>query len=100
MKKYRRAVVAFDVDGTLIDENDKPREDIIAILRALAPWCVIVVWSGGGIGYARRWGEKLDLPPSVSYWVKGGRADITFDDQTITTMGLVNIRVQTGREDE
>lgn len=90
-----RPVVAFDVDGTLIGENDKPRDEIISILRALEPWCTIVVWSGAGIGYARRWGERLDLPPSVIYWTKGGMVDITFDDQLITSMGLVNIRVGT-----
>lgn len=90
-----RPVVAFDVDGTLIDKNDQPRDEIISILRGLAPWCTIVVWSGAGIAYARRWGRKLDLPSGVVYWTKGGKVDVTFDDQVITTMGTVNIRVGT-----
>jgi hypothetical protein len=93
MQRYRRAVVAFDVDGTLIDSDDNPREDIIAILRSLVPWCVVVVWSGSGLAYARMVGRRLELPPEVVYWVKGGKVDITFDDQLITTMGTVNIRV-------
>lgn len=93
MAKTLRPVVAFDVDGTLIDEDGKPRDEIISILRLLAPWCTIVVWSGAGLGYARRWGAKLDLPSSVVYWTKGGMVDVTFDDQLITTMGTVNIRV-------
>ena len=42
----RRITAAFDVDGTLIDENDEPRQDIISVLRALMPYCDIVVWSG------------------------------------------------------
>lgn len=88
-----RPVVAFDVDGTLIDADDEPRSEIISILRSLVPWCTVVVWSGGGIGYARRWGRKLDLPSSVIYWTKGGMVDISFDDQDIKTMSKVNINV-------
>lgn len=95
MTRTFRPVVAFDVDGTLIDAEDRPRPEIISILRGLAPWCTVVVWSGGGIGYARQWGRKLDLPPSVIYWTKGGKVDITFDDQEIKTMGTVNINVGT-----
>lgn len=93
MTRTIRPVVAFDVDGTLIDGNGKPRDEIISILRALAPWCTVVVWSGGGIGYARDWGRKLDLPSSVIYWTKGGMVDISFDDQDIKTMSKVNVRV-------
>lgn len=86
-------MVAFDVDGTLIDANDEPRPEIISILESLVPWCTVVVWSGGGLGYARRWGEKLNLPSSVIYWTKGGKVDITFDDQDIKSMSTVNINV-------
>lgn len=66
------------------------------MLRALVPWCTVVVWSGGGIEYARQWGRFLDLPAGVVYWVKGGMVDITVDDQDITTMSKVSINV--GRE--
>lgn len=96
MTRAYRPVVAFDVDGTLIDANDQPRDEIISVLRALAPWCTVVVWSGGGIGYARRWGRKLDLPPSVIYWTKGGMVDVSFDDQDIRTMSKININVGKG----
>ena len=96
MTRAYRPVVAFDVDGTLIDANDQPRPEIISILTSLVPWCTVVVWSGGGIGYARRWGRKLDLPLGVIYWTKGGMVDVSFDDQDIKTMSKININVGKG----
>ncbi len=94
----RRITAAFDVDGTLIDENDEPRQDIISVLRALMPYCDIVVWSGSGISYAKMQGRRIFLPRGIIYWDKAGHADISFDDQDIT-LGTVNINV-TRREDD
>jgi len=92
MSQYRRPVVAFDVDGTLIGENDAPREEIISILRLLVPWCTVIVWSGCGTDYARMTGLRLGLPPEVHYRPKGWPADITFDDAEVN-LGTVNVKV-------
>ena len=56
----------FDVDGTLITFEDKPRHDVIQLLRTLYDLDVdIVVWSGGGREYAQRWVERLGLDDYV-----------------------------------
>lgn len=61
-----KQIVAFDVDGTLIDDNDQERTVITELLMLL--WALkfeIWVWSGGGQDYAERWVEKLGLGPFV-----------------------------------
>jgi hypothetical protein len=77
-----RLLVGFDVDGTLIDGKDKPREDIVEILRLLSKYCDIMVWSGGGQQYAETIGRRLNLPEEVSYQAKtsGVYPDVAFDD--------------------
>jgi hypothetical protein len=41
--------VFFDVDGTLIDDQDRPRYEVIDLLRAMvACGQNVFVWSGGG----------------------------------------------------
>ena len=60
--------VAFDVDGTLIDDQDNPRWEVIDLLRALhACGATIGIWSGGGADYARHWKERLNLREFVSW---------------------------------
>lgn len=110
----RKPAVAFDVDGTLFDENGEPRWDIVAMLRTLVPYCKVIVWSGSGQDYAEHQGRVLFLPPEVQYHAKirdvktlyeetgcvyptfSGQAltgiDIAFDDQDVT-LGTVNIKV-------
>lgn len=109
-----KPVVAFDVDGTLIDDEDQPRWDIIEMLRTLVPYCKVIVWSGSGKDYAEHQGRRLFLPPEVQYYAKirdvktlyeetgwiyptfSGQAhtgiDIAFDDQDVY-LGTVNIKV-------
>ena len=54
--------VAFDIDGTLLDDADAPRYDVVALLHSLqALGAEIFIWSGGGIPYAQRWVERLGL---------------------------------------
>ena len=86
-------VVAFDVDGTLIDKFDMPRRDIVEMLMTMSAYCQVVVWSGSGISYAEMWGRKLFLPALVQYRAKGSLVpDICFDDEDVT-LGTVNIGV-------
>ena len=56
------STIAFDVDGTLINVADTPRYEVILLFKLFEyfGW-TMVIWSGDGIDYARRWSEKLGL---------------------------------------
>lgn len=88
-------LVAFDVDGTLIDEDDEPRSDIVTMLFLLDKYCKIMVWSGSGVEYARMWGARLCLPDDVMYASKTENIvpDVAFDDVQTFSKGLAIIRV-------
>jgi hypothetical protein len=91
----RKPRVAFDVDGTLFDEDDYPRWDVVQVLRYLSSWCTVIVWSGSGLSYAKMKGRLLWLPPGVIYWSKGAppqAVDICFDDEDVS-LATVNIKV-------
>jgi hypothetical protein len=89
----RRPVAAFDVDGTLLRDDDSPREEMVSLLMALVPYCRIVVWSGCGSDYAVMQGRRLRLPDGITYMAKaGGFADLCFDDQDVN-LATVNIMV-------
>ena len=85
MKNKTQKVVAFDVDGTLISGiSDDPREEIIALLKALKELgAYIIVWSGGGKGYAEMWVRRLELEDYVDEVIAKDNKlnpDIAFDD--------------------
>lgn len=85
-------VVAWDVDGTLIDYQGKPRYDIIQLFHSLEKTgCKMVIWSGGGTDYAQHIADKLGLTAEIR--VKGSfTPDIAFDDQD-ASLGSVTIKV-------
>ena len=91
-------VIAFDVDGTLIDKNDRPREEVISLLMALAraEENIVVVWSGGGEDYARMWVERLMIGSFVSMTtVKTNphlQVDLAIDDMEVK-LGKFNLKV-------
>lgn len=85
--------VAFDVDGTLIWNDDTPRWIGLDLLR----WFYrlgnnkpdLIVWSGSGVEYAERWCEKLGIRHWVRVIEKGSEAvDIAIDDMPATEEGL------------
>lgn len=43
----KRLIVAFDVDGTLLDYRNVPRQEIIALLKIISLNHDVYVWSGG-----------------------------------------------------
>ena len=96
-------VVAFDVDGTLIDDEDRPRADIIEkLVWHKQQGDYVVVWSGGGLVYARHWVSRLCLDRYVdAVWpkLKGRPVHITYDDQ-IVKLGVENICVGSGDHEE
>lgn len=99
--KMRWVVVAFDVDGTLIDAGPHFYEPIIQLLKILAKFknIKIVMWSGGGKEYAARWGRLLGLDEFV--WKYASKTeheqikpDIAIDDIQDTAIGTINLIVR------
>lgn len=98
-------IIAFDVDDTLIvpavvtGETDSPNYDTIAIYKWFQQQGhFMVVWSGGGVDYARVWANKLGLSPDA-IWVKkkAGEGDIIADmcfDDCDVDLARVNIKVK------
>lgn len=94
--------VAFDIDDTLLVPSvatgfgdETPNYETIAILK----WFqnqghTIILWSGSGVDWANRWGNKFGLQPFV-VWVKekSDAVDIAFDDCEVD-LAKVNIRVK------
>lgn len=102
--------IAFDVDDTLIvpavarkvEEvsgmamgNDVPNYETIAIFR----WFQnqghdMIVWSGGGVDYAKHWAEKLGLEPcTIRLKEKSPDIDLAFDDCDVD-LAKVNVKVK------
>jgi hypothetical protein len=74
---------------------DVPNYDTIAIYRWFqAQGNTMILWSGGGVDYARTWGEKLGLQPfEVILKDKKGGVDIAFDDCDVD-LATVNVKVK------
>ena len=73
--------IFIDIDGTLTTVPGQKWGPVLperlAILRALiASGREVVLWSGGGSGYARAFAVKYDLTPTVCI----GKPDIVVDD--------------------
>lgn len=117
--KMKKVIIAFDVDGTLIrntaEPGDRthgtPNNDDVPIVHWINTLQVlstcknvkIVVWSGGGIEYARTWGRRLGLDKYVwRYASKLEHADIrkhcdaliAIDDIQATALGDINLIVR------
>lgn len=116
--KMQKVIIAFDVDGTLIkNENNKLRQhglvwqnDVpivhqINTLQVLAHSknVRIVVWSGGGKQYAEVWGKRLGLDQYV--WKYASKLEheaikaqcdflIAIDDIQSTRLGDANLIVR------
>lgn len=94
----QETVIAFDVDGTLIDNDDRPRKQVINALTFLhgLPNVKIVVWSGGGKDYAAMWCRRLAIEDYVDE-VAGKDpqrvVDIAFDDMPEVKLGKVQVIV-------
>ena len=87
-------IIAFDIDGTLIDYHGKVRPNVVEMLKLFhALECKVYVWSGGGIKYAEQIVSNLLLDGIVTPAVKGTVIpDLVFDDMRVN-LGLINIQL-------
>lgn len=95
--------IAFDVDDTLILPAiatgfgiDTPNYEIVELYR----WFqrqghYMIIWSGSGIDYAKRWAERLGLHAD-EFPIKAIREDldIAFDDSASANLGKVTVIVK------
>jgi phosphoglycolate phosphatase-like HAD superfamily hydrolase len=103
-----KVLVAFDVDGTLID-GDKVHMNTVALMDFFAKqnWknVDVIVWSGGGADYARTMMDRITGPyaefnvkyhSKLEYQELRKKYDkvIAFDDIQDTRLGDVNLIVR------
>lgn len=91
-------IIAFDVDGTLINFDNTPNYEVIEIYR----WFQknhhrMIIWSGGGYDYADHWSQKLGLEPYAVFMKdklasETCKPDICFDDEVVQ-LAKVNIKI-------
>lgn len=95
-------IIAFDVDDTLILppeatglDRDTPNYETIAIYRWFqSQGNTMIIWSGGGVDYAKMWADKLGLKPDyIAPKQKTDAVDIAFDDCNVD-LGKVNVKVK------
>jgi len=101
-------IIAFDVDDTLIIPSvatglatDTPSYEVIAIYRWFqSQGHTMIVWSGGGIDYAKMWADKLGLKPDQIIKKEkvmdiNGKpyVDLCFDDCNVD-LATTNIQVK------
>lgn len=110
LKDLKNMKIAFDVDDTLIvpaiameDEPHPyignygavPNYPVISLYKWFqSQGNEIIIWSGGGIDYAKTWGEKLGLNP-FTVWIKAKSddIDIAFDDCDVD-LAKINVKVK------
>lgn len=103
--KMRKIVVAFDVDGTLrnnqITDMVVANEDIRNLLRILSRFknVDVLVWSGSGELYARQASAEMHIDQWVDHYASKTewqdiKPDIAIDDIQDTAIGAINLIVR------
>jgi phosphoserine phosphatase len=104
--KMQKVVFAFDVDGTLINEEEKHVETIkLLVAMGEQKWknVKVAVWSGGGRQYAETFVHRLGLENHVDMVL--GKLDhqrlhdegymvVAVDDIQDTAIGDINLIVR------
>lgn len=97
--------IAFDIDDTLlvpsvvigngVSGDNIPHYEVIAVLKWFqSQGHEIILWSGSGFDWAKRWGEKFGLEPfTVRMKEKSEDVDIAFDDCDVD-LARVNVKVR------
>lgn len=111
----KQIVIAFDIDGTLrdntVEDHLVANERIRTLLIVLASMknTTIMVWSGGGAGYARQVAAAMAIEQYVDVYEDKGyggyddhgrpifhthlKPDIAFDDIRECDLGVLNLIV-------
>lgn len=88
-------IVAFDVDGTLIDKNNQPKySTILGYLWFKEMGNRMIIWSASK-DWAANWNEKLGLKADIvasKIEAKDLNADICFDDEFVE-LAKVNYKI-------
>lgn len=84
-------LIAFDIDGTL-EGRYKPNKEMHDLLHKFASHGIdIVVWSGGGVDYAKRYVERHKLPALASHKRTDLDVDLAIDDIPDTNLAIINL---------
>ena len=92
-------IVAFDVDLCLITKENRINHEVLDLLL----WFIknndrVIIWSGGGIDWAKKWARHLGVDNKVQVAMKtmeNAKAlgiDIAVDDEFVE-LGKVNIKI-------
>lgn len=93
---HKQVIVAFDCDGTLVNNDTPPssRGHVVALFEALeAVGCKMVIWSAGGVEYAKMIRDYIGLQADI--WDiddLDNQPDICVDDYPFQR-GKVTIRI-------
>ena len=84
----RLPLVYIDIDGTLTESPRKhdgePRPGALARVReCIASGHKVIIWSGGGSAYVRRFCKKYNLHP----WMCLGKPQVIVDDRPMDALG-------------
>lgn len=103
----QKVKIAFDIDGTLRDNTDNTRDDVVAnedirtLLRILDKFknTEIIVWSGSGELYARQVAAEIHVDQWVDRYAskldhEAIQPDIAIDDIQDTAIGRMNLIVR------
>jgi hydroxymethylpyrimidine pyrophosphatase-like HAD family hydrolase len=104
--KMEKVAFCFDIDGTLINGDEKyPNTIKLLVVLAEQKWknVKVVVWSGGGREYAETFVRRLGLENHVDMLMgklehpvltKMGYKIVAVDDIQDTRLGIVNMIVR------
>ena len=92
--KMNHAIVAFDVDGCLIDIYGQTNMNMVDLARFFhSIGFSVVVWTGGGVDRAKQVVRETGLEDIAAAYAKGSIVpDICFDDMEVN-LAEINIRV-------
>lgn len=97
--------IAFDIDDTIlvpsvvmgngISGDNVPNYPVIAVYKFFQDQGhEMILWSGSGMDWAKRWGEKFGLEPfTVRMKEKSEDVDLAFDDCDVS-LAKLNIKVK------
>jgi hypothetical protein len=91
-------IIAFDCDGTLLNLDGTPNEEVVSLAR----WFIkngdrVYIWSGGGESYAGTVARRCKLQPFAiaaknKYAAEALGIELAFDDEFVT-LGKLNVKI-------